>query len=323
MTQTVLLSFNGAQDPFNKSGNDGPILNLLRHRPAEFQKVFLLHNHQLKREAAVTAAEIRKRHPNLQTVLPCELAISDPTDYGQILEALRRTLLEIYDRDARYTVSLSSGTPQMHACWFFLVASSEIRAEVIHVRENRFAKKDLVTKIDPTKAAFPTVRFRQDSPAPTAVNQDEIDAARQQAGIVGQDPTLIEVMEKAAMAAPTDYPVLLLGPSGSGKELFARFIHLMSRRKNETFIGLDCGAIPDSLIESELFGHRKGVFTSADRDKTGAFVQADRGTLFLDEIGNMSHKSQAALLRTLQTGRVRPLGAQSSSDEATVDIRVI
>jgi two-component system nitrogen regulation response regulator NtrX len=138
--------------------------------------------------------------------------------------------------------------------------------------------------------------------------------------IVGKSPGLVSVLEKVRRAAPTDATVLLLGESGAGKELVARAIHRNSRRAAQRFIQVNCAAIPEELIESELFGHEKGSFTGATEKQIGKFEQADRGTIFLDEVGDMSQKTQAKVLRVLQEQEVERLG---SARTIKVDVRVI
>ena len=122
--------------------------------------------------------------------------------------------------------------------------------------------------------------------------------------IVGNSPSLRRVLESLKRAAPTNATVLLLGESGVGKELVARTIHRNSARAGQRFIQVNCAAIPEELIESELFGHEKGSFTGATEKQIGKFEQADRGTIFLDEIGDMSPKTQAKVLRVLQEQEV-------------------
>jgi two-component system nitrogen regulation response regulator NtrX len=138
--------------------------------------------------------------------------------------------------------------------------------------------------------------------------------------IVGQSAALKAVLEAVRRAAPTNATVLLLGESGVGKELVARTIHRNSPRAGQRFIQVNCAAIPEELIESELFGHEKGSFTGATEKQIGKFEQADRGTIFLDEVADMSAKTQAKVLRVLQEQEVERLG---SARTIKVDVRVI
>src|SRR5262249_43749697 len=138
--------------------------------------------------------------------------------------------------------------------------------------------------------------------------------------MVGESLALRDIWDKIKRAAPTNATVLLLGESGAGKELVARSIHRNSLRSRERFVQVNCAAIPEELIESELFGHEKGSFTGATEKQIGKFEQADRGTIFLDEVGDMSAKTQAKVLRVLQEGEVERLG---SARTIKVDVRVI
>jgi two-component system, NtrC family, nitrogen regulation response regulator NtrX len=138
--------------------------------------------------------------------------------------------------------------------------------------------------------------------------------------MIGESGALKLVMASVARAAPTNATVLITGESGVGKELVARTIHRNSLRSRERFVQVNCAAIPEELIESELFGHEKGSFTGATEKQVGKFEQADRGTIFLDEIGDMSAKTQAKVLRVLQEGEVERLG---SARTIKVDVRVI
>ena len=145
-------------------------------------------------------------------------------------------------------------------------------------------------------------------------------AAESRHEMVGDSPALERVRDAIGKAAPTNATVLILGESGVGKELVARAIHRNSLRARERFVQVNCAAIPEELIESELFGHEKGSFTGATEKQIGKFEQADRGTIFLDEVGDMSAKTQAKVLRVLQEGEVERLG---SSKTMKVDVRVI
>src|SRR5690242_10981751 len=138
--------------------------------------------------------------------------------------------------------------------------------------------------------------------------------------ILGQSPKMRAIFELIQTIAPQSSRVLITGESGTGKELVARAIHENSQRAQAPFITINCGAFPETLLESELFGYMKGAFTGANENRQGLFQAADRGTLFMDEIGNMSLTMQVKLYRVLQEGKVRPLG---STEEVDVDVRVI
>ncbi len=128
--------------------------------------------------------------------------------------------------------------------------------------------------------------------------------------IVGQHPSIQNLWKEILKIAPTNATVLVYGESGTGKELVARSIHAHSLRARETFVQVNCAAIPEELIESELFGHEKGAFTGATEKKTGKFEQADGGTIFLDEIGDMSLRTQSKVLRVLEEGEVQKVGLE-------------
>lgn len=138
--------------------------------------------------------------------------------------------------------------------------------------------------------------------------------------IVGSHPSIVEVYKAVARLAPLRVAVLILGETGTGKELVARALHQFGGRANGPFVAINCGAVPDSLLESELFGYVRGAFTDARRDHRGAIARAHGGTLFLDEIGDTSPAFQVKLLRFLQEGVVQPLGAEESFP---VDVRVL
>ncbi|MCP1674087.1 two-component system response regulator GlrR [Natronocella acetinitrilica] len=139
-------------------------------------------------------------------------------------------------------------------------------------------------------------------------------------GIVTRSATMKDMLSKARMVADSDASVFISGDSGTGKELLARAVHRASRRHDKPFIAVNCGAIPEPLLESELFGHRRGSFTGATQDHTGLFQEASGGTLFLDEIGDMPLALQVKLLRVLQDQQVRPVGATRT---IPVDVRII
>ncbi len=138
--------------------------------------------------------------------------------------------------------------------------------------------------------------------------------------IVGEDKKILEVENQIKKIAPTDATVLLLGESGTGKELFARAIHNLSKRKDRPFVAINCAAIPETLLENELFGHEKGAYTGAYSSKMGKFEIANKGTIFLDEIGDLSHNVQVKLLRVIENKEFERVGGTRTIE---VDVRII
>jgi transcriptional regulator with GAF, ATPase, and Fis domain len=170
-------------------------------------------------------------------------------------------------------------------------------------------------------------RFVQAVAEPARVDQSR--GARRQAllersfifeGTFGDNPKLLEALEIAEKAAPTDLPVLIDGESGTGKELMAKVIHANGNRPDKPYISVNCGAIPDNLLESELFGHRRGAFTGASSDRKGKFESAHTGTIFLDEIGELPLAGQVKLLRVLESHEIQRVG---SDETIAVDTRIV
>ena len=152
------------------------------------------------------------------------------------------------------------------------------------------------------------------------MNQDEIQSVKQRFDIIGHSPALNHAIRVAIQVAPTDLTVLITGESGSGKESFSKIIHNLSARKHGQFIAINCGAIPEGTIDSELFGHEKGSFTGATDARKGYFEVTNGGTIFLDEIGEMPLGTQARLLRILENGEFIKVG---SSKSQKTDVRVV
>jgi DNA-binding NtrC family response regulator len=138
--------------------------------------------------------------------------------------------------------------------------------------------------------------------------------------MIGSSALMVDIFKVLAKVAPTDATLLVEGETGTGKELIARMIHRYSRRSEKPFVAVDCGSIPPSLLESELFGAMKGSFTGADRDRQGVFESANGGTIFLDEIGDIDLNFQAKLLRVLQEREIRPIGSPRSR---AIDVRIV
>ena len=191
------------------------------------------------------------------------------------------------------------------------------------IRAVKLGAFDYITKpfeIDQLLVVVDKALGERDLRSQVARLQDEVERTYRFDNIIGRSPAMQEIFGMVRRLAGSSTSVLVTGDSGTGKELIARSLHFTSTRKNRPFVPLNCAAIPDTLMESELFGHKRGAFTDARADRAGIFVEADGGTIFLDEIAELSPPLQAKLLRVLQDREVRPLGANGSEK---VDVRVI
>ncbi len=188
------------------------------------------------------------------------------------------------------------------------------------VRATKLGAFDFIEKPLSIDKTLLTVKHALEQLALAAQNRQLREELRGQYRIIGDSVPMKALRQQLALAAPTNGRVLVYGESGTGKELVAQALHLMSLRAEKPFVEVNCAAIPEELIESELFGHLKGSFTGALEDKVGKFEQAHGGTLFLDEVGDMSLRTQSKVLRVIEEQRFTPVG---SSQNLTVDVRVI
>ncbi|MGZ9899302.1 sigma-54 interaction domain-containing protein [Shewanella gaetbuli] len=243
--------------------------------------------------------------------------LSSPIDYEDIYIAAEQLLKDVVQPDSDLSILLSPGTPTMQAIWVllgktlfpctFYQASKEQGIEAVNI---------------PFKVSAEYI------PAVTHLNQSElsklaqleapVDSAFDDIITIGADIQTLK--NQAQILAQQEVPVLIYGESGTGKEMFARAIHNASARKDKPFIAVNCGAFPSELIDSILFGHKRGAFTGAVTDKAGVFEQANNGTLFLDEFGELEPAVQVRLLRVLQDGKYTRLG---DSDNQSSDFRLI
>ena len=152
------------------------------------------------------------------------------------------------------------------------------------------------------------------------MSETDVQKVKKQFRIFGNSPLLNRAIDIAIRVANTDASVLIVGESGAGKDVFSRIIHQYSNRKQKKYIAVNCAAIPEGTIESELFGHVKGSFTGAERDRRGYFAEADNGTIFLDEVGELPYTMQAKLLRVIENGEFLPVGASTA---VKVDVRIV
>lgn len=305
--------------PLRASDGGGPLKTLLKHE--QFDQIWLLNNyHESLQESFVEWLGFDAKFAEIE-------AIKSPTDYASIYVSVDKFLAQLFEdtktRPTDLCVFLTPGTPAMAASWvligkskysptFFQAYKDDCNVEEIpfdislHIR-------DVIGKTD---SAYELMR---------GANPEEFEGFTE---IVGHSEAMKEVIGRAQLIAIRDVPVLLLGESGTGKTRIAESIHNASTRKSKKFATINCAAIPESLLESELFGHVKGAFTGADTDKAGLFETTDGGTLFLDEIGECPLEIQAKLLSVLQpiTGKgasVRKLRRIGSDEEREFDVRVV
>jgi DNA-binding NtrC family response regulator len=247
-----------------------------------------------------------------------QVALSSPTQYGEIYEQVSAFLssLSLPSRSTELTFHLSPGTPAMIAIWIIL-AKTRFPARLIQTSLERGLETadflfDLASDFLPEYLRRSEERIgRLQDPAP---------AAPEFAAIIHTSPQMQRQVALARRMAAFEVPMLVLGQTGTGKELFAKAIHAASRRRDGPFIAVNCGAISRELANSELFGHKKGAFTGAERNHEGYFEAARHGTLFLDEVGDLAPDSQVRLLRVLQEKELTPVG---DTRKVVVDVRII
>jgi len=253
--------------------------------------------------------------------------LKSPIDYVSIFEAVDAALAEITEiRKSpcpELCIHLSPGTPAMTAVWV-LLGKSRYPATFFQTHEGKVVPTsipfDLFVDFLPELLRAPDRTIELLASQSTSMQGFE--------GLAGTSVPLKYAIARARRVALRDVSVLVLGESGVGKEMFARGIHNASRRKDKPFVAFNCAAVPKELLESELFGHKKGAFTGANADRIGTFEEADGGTIFLDEVGECDLAMQAKLLRVLQPGRgespsVRTFRRIGESKDRQADVRVI
>jgi two-component system response regulator HydG len=321
--QRVLLSFVGSHDPYRADepgSGDGPLLTLLSFEP--FSVVYIFYNGLAYHRRASGVLEALRERSSATQVHYVEIPVDDPTDYEALYGLMQHRSLEIVERHGRraeYYIATSSGTPQMQTCWLLLVLGGVIPARLVQVTPPHKQRdgESPVREICLSRDRFPRVITPSKLERELAIAtrrlgslEREREASEREvaAGLIGSSKPFRDAIAAAKRLAAYDVPVLITGETGTGKEEFAKVIHFWSRRKDHPFLPINCASLPEAIFESELFGHKKGAFTGADRDRTGLLEAAEGGTVFLDEIGELSPAGQAKLLRVLNDGKYRPVG---------------
>lgn len=273
----------------------------------------------LTTEASTEAAQglIADLQEHIPSVSESRVTLRDPSDYSELFRALQplvASLNNVRDID----IIVSAGTPQMQTLWFVLVKSGLLQARMLQVVPAAFVPSvhaKAIREVGLDIEGFPEIRALR----------DELVRVRSRHGalrkhLIGRSKAMQELGNRIGLVSPSELPVLIHGETGTGKELVARSIHESSHRSAAPLITENCGALTESVLASELFGHEKGAFTGAAHSKRGLFELAHGGTLFLDEVGELSPRVQRNLLRVLEDGSLRRLGSESS---VRVDVRIV
>lgn len=318
--QSWLFSWIGETDHQCAEGTRGkelgPIASAMKEH-TRFERVCLLTNYPFERSKAYT--DWLEHETGYSDVNLYQVDLSSPIHYGQIYENVSAELsrARLPRDDVQLTFHLSPGTPAMAAIWIIL-AKTRFPARLIQTsKEKGLETVDFF--FDLASDFLPEFLKRSDDRIGrlTGVPLDDAPAFGK---IIHHSDVMRRQIQLARKIAAHDVPALILGETGTGKELFAEAIHETSQRAKKPFIAINCAAIPRELANSELFGHRKGAFTGADQARAGHFREAESGTLFLDEIGDLPLDAQARLLCALQQKEITPLG---ESRPVAVDVRIV
>ncbi len=326
MSYKALFSFVGNRDPYVETTGEefGPILS---HLQAEsYGKVYLICTGPDYFERARTVEEIAKECTDTSKFNFIDLSLNSPIDYEEIYAKLRDAV-QTASRSlplghAENTVLLDPGTPQMQTSWFLLVKSGTFKARLVQGVPPRFAGgtyKARTVNLDSRVLPDIVIPHAYEGVVFETAPEDYWKSAPG-LRIIGKSGPFLEAFELASRFSNYNINILIFGETGAGKGIFAKYIHENSRRKEKPMTDLNCSAIPEKLVESELFGHRKGAYTGAETDRLGLFRTADGGTVFLDEIGDLPSSIQPKLLKVIEEQVLTPVGDDT---EQRVDVRII
>ena len=313
----TLLTWLGKTD-LDKSRENGEaaIATIVLNNPQAFDQIVILANawqdewddylHWLK------ARLVKAKRPYTNVEIH-KVKIKSPIHYQSIFDESSKWVNKLSNNSESLTISLTSGTPAMISTAVILGKS---RSNVHFVQSS--ALKGLETVNIPVDFAKEYVKSAAKGIANKALNDPN--AAKSLSEIIATSPEMLDVTRKAKILAGSELPVLVLGETGTGKEVMSNAIHIDSLRVGKPFKAINCGALPQSLVDTILFGHEKGAFTGADNQHRGLFEQADGGTLFLDEVGELPLDVQVKLLRVLQEGCITRVGG---SESINIDVRII
>lgn len=293
----------------------GPIAQAVGWR--QYSHVVLLSDHAERQTSSYRSWLAKKTTAEVECIAE---KLKSPTDFEGIYRAAVRGLAHVMERhgpEVAITLHLSPGTPAMAAVWIIL-SKTRFPSKLIESSRQQGVREvelpfDLAADFLPDLLNQAAQRLQEASHAPAP-------SSASFSSLVFRSGAMKQLVQRASQAAALGVPVLIEGESGTGKELLARAIHSASKRADQPFVAVNCGAIPESLIEAELYGYEKGAFTGAQKQTAGLFERGHGGTVFLDEIGELPLSAQVKFLRVLQEGEVQRIGGQSP---IKVDVRVV
>lgn len=319
--EKVLFAWVGATDLRAARGEEraglGPIARVAATNI--YAQIVLLDNYAGKEDVAGYVNWLKKKCA--AEIIRREVELASPIDFSAIYliaEGEVRKVLSTSAQQVTPVFHLSPGTPAMASVWVLLGKARFQNAEL--VRSSLEVGVETVNIPFEISAEFSPAIARAADKRLAKLTEGLPPVAPEFNQIIHKCAEMKKLVAQARTVALRDVPVLIEGETGTGKELFARAIHEASPRKGEKFIAVNCGAIPNELFEAEFFGHKKGAFTGADRNRSGYFESADGGTLFLDELGELPPDSQVKVLRVLNDGKVSRVG---ESGGRTVDVRIV
>ena len=312
----MLLTWSdrGTDSQRRAAGDRGPILRLLDETRDTYHRALVLAVPTGVGAARALVDELCERIAEVELRV---IAIDDPSDHAALFGELVPLAREL-DATAKLDVLLSAGTPQAQTLWVILVQAAILRARMLQVIPPQFVPRPHpkpIREVTLDIEGFPEIRVLREE-----VSRLRAEVRARGSKLVAGSEAMRTLLDRVVRVAASELPVLVLGETGSGKELIARAIHDGSPRAAGPFVAENCGALAESVLASELFGHEAAAFTGATARHRGLFEQATGGTIFLDEVGELPPQVQAMLLRVLQERTVRRVGGEQA---VKVDVRVI
>lgn len=308
----TLISWIAKMHDFEKGGfkHDGTHGNFHIHfyeKRGYDRHIVLYSNENVDREVGIFRTYMSKTYKERQFEYKC-MNVNDVIDVQEIQQKIDQLLISL--KEDEIEIFVSPGTPAMQTAWYFCHARLGLNTKLIQTRPGKFTKSRIPEFIE--------IDLKNNSIGNTSIHA--MASSDKRSDKIQITESIQPIYDRATKIALTDgIATMIKGESGTGKENLARFIHDQSIRKDQAYITINCSAIGDQLLESRLFGYKKGAFTGAEKDTKGLFKEADGGTIFLDEIGDISPYMQQSLLRVIQEGVIMPLGGK----EQKIDLRII